>query len=69
VLDAEVQHSAKGVGRIWPDGPPLAVRGEPDSPVERIRAIVTREFPLKEAETAHRLLRENALVGRGLIQS
>jgi hypothetical protein len=48
---------------------PLAVRGEPDSPVERIRAIVTREFPLKEAETAHRLLRENALVGRGLIQS
>jgi D-arabinose 1-dehydrogenase-like Zn-dependent alcohol dehydrogenase len=36
----------------------------------RVRAIVTREFPLEEAEEAHRLLRQNALVGRAaLIQS
>jgi D-arabinose 1-dehydrogenase-like Zn-dependent alcohol dehydrogenase len=36
----------------------------------RIRAIVTREFPLEEAEEAHRLLRQNALVGRAaLIQT
>jgi propanol-preferring alcohol dehydrogenase len=36
----------------------------------RIRAIVTREFRLEEAEEAHRLLRQNALVGRAaLIQS
>jgi propanol-preferring alcohol dehydrogenase len=36
----------------------------------RIRAIVTREFPLEEAEEAHRLLRQNALVGRAaLIQA
>jgi D-arabinose 1-dehydrogenase-like Zn-dependent alcohol dehydrogenase len=33
----------------------------------RIRAIVTREFPLEEAETAHRLLRDNALVGRAAL--
>jgi D-arabinose 1-dehydrogenase-like Zn-dependent alcohol dehydrogenase len=36
----------------------------------RVRAIVTREFPLEEAEEAHRLLRQNALVGRAaLIQA
>jgi D-arabinose 1-dehydrogenase-like Zn-dependent alcohol dehydrogenase len=36
----------------------------------RVRAIVTREFPLDDAEEAHRLLRQNALVGRAaLIQS
>jgi propanol-preferring alcohol dehydrogenase len=36
----------------------------------RIRAVVTREFPLEEAEAAHRLLRENALVDRAaLIQA
>jgi D-arabinose 1-dehydrogenase-like Zn-dependent alcohol dehydrogenase len=36
----------------------------------RIRAIVTREFRLEEAEEAHRLLRQNALVGRAaLIQT
>jgi D-arabinose 1-dehydrogenase-like Zn-dependent alcohol dehydrogenase len=33
----------------------------------RIRAIVTREFPLEGAEEAHRLLRENALVGRAAL--
>ena len=33
----------------------------------RIRAIVTREFPLEEAEEAHRLLRQNALVGRAAL--
>jgi aryl-alcohol dehydrogenase-like predicted oxidoreductase len=36
----------------------------------RIRAIVTRQFPLEEAEEAHGLLRRNALVGRAaLIQA
>ena len=36
----------------------------------RIRAIVTREFPLEAAEEAPRLLRQNALVGRAaLIQA
>ncbi len=34
---------------------------------KRIRAIVTREFPLEAAEEAHRLLRENALVGRAAL--
>jgi D-arabinose 1-dehydrogenase-like Zn-dependent alcohol dehydrogenase len=33
----------------------------------RIRAIVTRELPLEEAEEAHRLLRQNALVGRAAL--
>jgi D-arabinose 1-dehydrogenase-like Zn-dependent alcohol dehydrogenase len=33
----------------------------------RIRAIVTREFPLEGAEEAHRLLRDNALVGRAAL--
>jgi len=31
---------------------------------KRVRAIVTRTFPLAELETAHQLLRENAIVGR-----
>jgi propanol-preferring alcohol dehydrogenase len=31
---------------------------------QRIRAVVTRTFPLEGAEEAHGLLRENALVGR-----
>ncbi|MFQ5968090.1 MAG: alcohol dehydrogenase catalytic domain-containing protein [Acidimicrobiia bacterium] len=34
---------------------------------KRIRAIVTRKFPLEAAEEAHRLLRENALVGRAAL--
>jgi propanol-preferring alcohol dehydrogenase len=33
----------------------------------RIRAIVTREFPLDGAEQAHRLLRDNTLVGRAAL--
>ncbi len=33
----------------------------------RIRAIVTREFPLEGAEEAHQLLRQNALVGRAAL--
>jgi D-arabinose 1-dehydrogenase-like Zn-dependent alcohol dehydrogenase len=33
----------------------------------RIRAVVTREFPLEGAEEAHRLLRDNALVGRAAL--
>ena len=33
----------------------------------RIRAIVSRTFPLEEAETAHELLRKNALVGRAAL--
>ena len=37
---------------------------------KRIRAIVTRTFPLEGAEEAHQLLRQNALVGRAaLIQA
>jgi len=37
---------------------------------KRIRAIVTRQFALEEAEEAHTLLRQNALVGRAaLIQA
>ncbi len=36
----------------------------------KIRAIVTRQFPLEGAEEAHRLLRQNAVVGRAaLIQA
>ena len=31
---------------------------------QRIRAVVTRTFPLEGAEEAHELLRKNALVGR-----
>jgi propanol-preferring alcohol dehydrogenase len=34
---------------------------------KRIRAVVTRTFPLEEAETAHQLLRENAIVGRAAL--
>jgi propanol-preferring alcohol dehydrogenase len=33
----------------------------------RIRAVVTRTFPLEGAEEAHELLRKNALVGRAAI--
>lgn len=33
----------------------------------RLRAVVTRTFPLEEAETAHRLLRQNAIVGRAAL--
>ncbi|MFQ5804284.1 MAG: zinc-binding dehydrogenase, partial [Candidatus Methylomirabilales bacterium] len=33
----------------------------------RIRAIVTRKFPLEGAEEAHLLLRQNALVGRAAL--
>ena len=33
----------------------------------RLRAVVTRTFPLEEAETAHQLIRENALVGRAVL--
>lgn len=33
----------------------------------RLRAIVTRTFALEEAEEAHRLLRQNALVGRAAL--
>jgi D-arabinose 1-dehydrogenase-like Zn-dependent alcohol dehydrogenase len=33
----------------------------------RIRAVVTRELPLEGAEEAHRLLRENTLVGRAAL--
>lgn len=34
---------------------------------KRIRAVVTRTFPLEEAEAAHKLLRQNALVGRAAL--
>ena len=34
---------------------------------KRVKAIVTRTFPLEEAETAHELLRKNALVGRAAL--
>ena len=34
---------------------------------KRLRAVVTRTFPLEEAETAHRLLQENAVVGRAAL--
>ncbi len=34
---------------------------------KRLRAIVTREFPLEGAEEAHRLVRQNALVGRAAL--
>src|SRR5256714_4084665 len=33
----------------------------------RLRAVVTRTFPLEEAETAHDLLRDNAVVGRAAL--
>ncbi len=33
----------------------------------RLRAIITRTSPLEEAETAHQLIRENALVGRAAL--
>ena len=33
----------------------------------QLRAVVTRTFPLEEAEVAHRLIRENALVGRAAL--
>ncbi len=33
----------------------------------QLRAIVTRTFPLEEAEAAHQLIRENALVGRAAL--
>ena len=33
----------------------------------RIRAIVSRTFPLEGAEGAHELLRQNALVGRAAL--
>jgi D-arabinose 1-dehydrogenase-like Zn-dependent alcohol dehydrogenase len=34
---------------------------------KRVRAIVTRTFRLEELETAHQLLRENAIVGRAAL--
>jgi D-arabinose 1-dehydrogenase-like Zn-dependent alcohol dehydrogenase len=34
---------------------------------KRVKAIVTRTFPLEEAETAHQLLRDNAVVGRAAL--
>ena len=34
---------------------------------KRIRAIVSRTFPLEGAEEAHELLRKNALVGRAAL--
>jgi len=34
---------------------------------KRLRAVVTRTFPLEEAETAHRLLRENQIPGRAAL--
>jgi len=34
---------------------------------KRIRAVVTRTFPLEQAEMAHQLLRENAVVGRAAL--
>jgi D-arabinose 1-dehydrogenase-like Zn-dependent alcohol dehydrogenase len=34
---------------------------------KRIRAVVTRTFPLEEAEVAHQLLRANAVVGRAAL--
>ena len=34
---------------------------------KRIRAVVTRTFPLEGAEEAHQLLRQNALVGRAAL--
>src|SRR2546421_1952121 len=34
---------------------------------KRLRAVVTRTFPLEEAETAHQLLRDNAVVGRAAL--
>lgn len=34
---------------------------------KRIRAVVTREFPLEGAEEAHQLLRDNTLVGRAAL--
>jgi D-arabinose 1-dehydrogenase-like Zn-dependent alcohol dehydrogenase len=33
----------------------------------RIKAVVTRTFPLEGAEEAHQLLRQNALVGRAAL--
>ena len=33
----------------------------------RLRAVVTRTFPLEGAEEAHGLLRQNALVGRAAL--
>ncbi|MFI5339921.1 MAG: alcohol dehydrogenase catalytic domain-containing protein [Candidatus Methylomirabilales bacterium] len=33
----------------------------------QLRAVVTRTFPLEEAEAAHQLIRENALVGRAAL--
>ena len=34
---------------------------------KRLRAVVTRTFPLQEAETAHQLLRENRIAGRAAL--
>lgn len=34
---------------------------------KRLRAVVTRTFPLHEAETAHQLLRENRIAGRAAL--
>ena len=34
---------------------------------KRLRAVVTRTFPLEEAESAHQLLRDNAVVGRAAL--
>ena len=34
---------------------------------KRLRAVVTRTFPLQEAETAHQLLRENRIPGRAAL--
>jgi D-arabinose 1-dehydrogenase-like Zn-dependent alcohol dehydrogenase len=34
---------------------------------KKIRAMVTRTFPLEEAEAAHQLLRENKIAGRAAL--
>ncbi|MFL5456885.1 MAG: alcohol dehydrogenase catalytic domain-containing protein [Myxococcales bacterium] len=34
---------------------------------KRLKAVVTRTFPLEQAETAHQLLRDNAVVGRAAL--
>jgi D-arabinose 1-dehydrogenase-like Zn-dependent alcohol dehydrogenase len=34
---------------------------------KKIRAMVTRTFPLEEAEVAHQLLRDNKIAGRAAL--
>jgi D-arabinose 1-dehydrogenase-like Zn-dependent alcohol dehydrogenase len=33
----------------------------------RVKPVITRTFPLEEAETAHRLIRENKIIGRAAL--